>query len=158
MRVRLYLHFALWCALFAIFLWISVPMVGPAITENRFGPVETNRSIDDYLRVLAGIEHAADKLSDTFARLDKKGSLVIFVRKENSPSEFLGMIIGYLAWPREVQVFSVSGPTVEKELADIKPSSVAGVVFCSVNPPAWLQTRVRLGSNVVLVPITEAAP
>lgn len=133
-------------------------MVGQAIRENRFGPAETNRSIDDYLRVLAGTEHATDKLSDTFARLDKEGSLVIFVRNENSPSEFLGMMIGYLSWPRQVQLIKVAGPTVEKELAEIKPGVVAGVVFCSVNPPPWLTNGMRLGSSMILVPGTGLRP
>jgi hypothetical protein len=67
-------------------------------------------------------------------------------------------MIGYVSWPREVQLIKVSGPTVENELTEIKPSSVTGVVFCSVEPPAWLQHRVRLGSNVILVPVSEAAP
>ena len=158
MRAFRYFHFSVWCALFAVFAWISVPIIGSAIRENRVGPIETNRSIDAYLGALSGIEHGSEKLPDVFRRLGKDGSLIIFVRDENAQSEFLGMMIGYVSWPREVQVIKVAGPTVEKELADIKPSSVAGVVFCSVNPPAWLQHRVPLGSSITLVPVTEAAP
>jgi hypothetical protein len=158
MRLRQYLHYALWCALFAVFIWISGPIVGSAVRENRVGPTETNRSIDAYLNALSGIEHGSEKLPDVFRRLGKDGSLVIFVREDNAQSEFLGMMIGYVSWPREVQMVKVSGPTVEKELADIKPGSVAGVVFCSVNPPSWLQNRVHLGSSIILVPITESVP
>jgi hypothetical protein len=155
---RRYLHFAFWSGLFAVFAWISVPIVGSAVRENRIGPIETNRSIDDYLVALTGIEHGSEKFPDTFRHLGKEGKLVIFVGDGNSQSEFLGMMIAYISWPREVQVVKVQGPTVEKELADIKPGSVAGVVFCSVDPPAWLQPRVRLGWNITLVPVTEAAP
>jgi hypothetical protein len=158
MRLRHYLHLALWCALFAVFIWISGPIVGSAIMENRVGPAETNRSIDAYLNALTGIEHGSEKLPDVLRRLGKNGSLVIFVRNENAQSEFIGMMVGYVSWPREVQVIKVPGPTVEKELADIKPGSVAGVVFCSVNPPPWLQNRVRLGSSIILVPVTQTAP
>ena len=61
MRVRVYLHFALWWALFAIFVWISAPIVGSAIKENGIGPVETNTSIDSYLRALT-------ELGETFHR------------------------------------------------------------------------------------------
>ena len=158
MRWRLYLHFGLWSALFAVLIWISAPIVGRAIMENRIGPAETNRSIDDYLRALTGIENGSEKLPDTFRRLGKEGPLVIFVRNENAQSEFLGMMIGYVSWPREVRVIKVAAPTVEKELADIKPDSVAGLVFCAVNPPSWLGHRIRLGSSIVLVPVPEAAP
>jgi hypothetical protein len=158
MRLSHYLHLALWCALFAVFIWLSGPIVGLAVMENRVGPAETNRSIDAYLNALTGIERGSEKLPDVFGRLGKDGSLVIFVRNENAQSEFIGMMVGYVSWPREVQVIKVPGPTVEKELADIKPGSVAGVVFCSVNPPAWLQNRVRLGSSIILVPVTQTAP
>jgi hypothetical protein len=158
MRLRLYLHFALWCALFAAFVWISAPIVGPAIMENRVGPIEANASIDTYLRALTGIEHGSERIPDIFRRLGKEGVLVIFVRDENAPSEFLGMLIGYVSWPREVRVIKATEATVEKEVADIKPGSVAGFVFCSVDSPNWLEKRVRLGSDIILVPVTEAAP
>ena len=151
----IYLHLALWCALFAVFVWISAPIVGPAVMENRIGPADTNRSIDAYLGALTGIEHGSEKLPDTFRRLGKDGRLVIFVRDENAQSEFLGMMVGYVSWPREVQIIKVAAPTVEKELADIKPGSVAGVVFCSINPPNWLGNRVRLGSSIILVPVSQ---
>jgi hypothetical protein len=158
MRVTQYFHFALWCSLFVVFIWISAPILGPAIMENRVGPTDTNRSIDAYLQALIGIERGSEKLPDTFQRLGKSGRIVIFVRDENAQSEFLGMMIGYVSWPREVQLIKVAGPTVEKELANIDPHSVAGVVFCSVNPPSWLGHRIRLGSSLVLVPVTESAP
>lgn len=158
MRLRHYLHLALWCALFAVFIWLGAPIIGSAVMENRVGPAETNRSIDEYLNALTGIEHGSEKLPDVLGRLGKDGSLVIFVRSENSQSEFIGMMVGYVSWPREIQVVKVPGPTVEKELADIRPGSVAGVVFCSVNPPPWLQNRVRLGSSIILVPVTQTAP
>jgi hypothetical protein len=80
------------------------------------------------------------------------------VRNENAQSEFLGMMVGYVSWPREVQLIKVATPTVEKELVDINPNSVAGLVFCSVSPPSWLGKRVQLGSSIVLVPIAEPAP
>jgi hypothetical protein len=158
MRLRVYLHFALWCALFAAFVWISAAIVGSAIKENRVGPIEANTSIDTYLRALSAIEHGSEKIPDTFRRFGKEGPLVIFVHDDNAQSEFLGMMIGYVSWPREVRVIKVREATVEKEVADIKPDSVAGLVFCSVNPPAWLEKRVRLGSDIILVPVAEAGP
>jgi hypothetical protein len=158
MRVTQYFHFALWCSLFAVFIWSSAPIVGPAIRENRVGPADTNRSIDAYLHALTGIEHGSEKLPATFQRLGKIGRIVIFVRDENAQSEFLGMMVGYVSWPREVQLIKVAGLTVEKELANIEPHTVAGVVFCSVNPPSWLGHRIHLGSSIVLVPVTEANP
>lgn len=155
MRWQSHFHIAFWTGLLAIFVWISAPIVGPAIMENRIGPSDTNHSIDAYLGALTGIERGSEKLPDTFQRLGKSGRLIIFVRDENAQSEFLGMMIGYVSWPREVQIIKVAGATVEKEIAEIQPGSVAGVVFCSINPPSWLGNRVRLGSSIILVPVTQ---
>ena len=157
-RVRFYLHVALWCALFGAFAWISGPIVGPAVMENRIGPIEVNRSIDAYLGALTGLEHGSEKLPDTFQRLGRTGLLIVFVRGDYAQSEFLGMMVGYVSWPREVRLIKVTTPTVERELADINPNSVAGLVFCSVNPPAWLEKRIRLGPSIVLVPLPEKEP
>src|SRR5436309_1077700 len=138
MSWRSYLHIALWSGLFGIFVWISAPMVGSAVMENRIGAPETNHSIDAYLRALTGIERGSEKLPGAFHRLGKEGRLVVFVRDANAQSEFLGMMVAYVSWPREIQIIKVKAPTVEKELAEIQPRSVAGVVFCSINPPIWL--------------------
>ena len=156
--MRVFLHWVLWAALFAVFIWIALPMVASAIKENRFGPTDTNRSIDAYLGALTGVDHGSEKLPDRFQRLGKGGKLVVFVRDENAQSEFLGMMVGYVSWPREVQIINVPGPTVEKEISHIEPGTVAGVVFCSVDPPPWLQHRISLGTGMILVPVTEAAP
>lgn len=158
MRWRFYLHFALWSALFAALVWISAPMVGSAVMENRVGPAETNKTIDYYLSTLTSVQNGAEKFPEAFQRLGKDGRLIIFVRGGNPQSEFLGMMMGYISWPREVQLISVPGDMVDKEIVNIKPGTVAGVVFCSVNPPEWLQNRVRFGSSIILVPVTQAAP
>ncbi len=158
MRWRFYLHFALWSALFAVFIWISAPIVGSSVMENRIGPAETNASIDTYLRALTGIEHASEELPDAFRHLGRGGRIIIFVRDENSQSKFIGMLIGYVSWPREVQIIVVSSEAVDQELAGIQPGLVAGVVFCSVSPPPWLQNRIRLSSKIILVPVTESTP
>ncbi|HLW36197.1 MAG TPA: hypothetical protein VKS98_11110 [Chthoniobacterales bacterium] len=158
MRWRFYLHLGLWSALFVVLIWISAPIVGSAVMENRVGPAETNRSIDSYLSVLTKVDRASDKFSDAFQGLGKEGRLIIFTRDGNPQSEFLGMIMAYISWPREVQLIKVPGDTVDKELVDIKPGMVAGVLFCSVNPPPWLENRVKLGSRIILVPVTRASP
>jgi len=158
MRWRFYLHLGLWSALFVVLVWFSAPIVGSAVTESHVGPAETNRSIDAYLSALTGIEHGSEKLPDAFQHLGKDGRLIIFTREKDSPSEFLGMMIGYISWPREIQLIKVPEDTVDKELSDIQPGLVAGVVFCSVNPPSWLGNRVRLGSGIILVPVTQASP
>jgi len=155
MQLRLYIHIGLWCALFAVFLAFAIPIVGPALVENQIGPAEVNRSIDAYILALTGIEHGSEKLPDVFSRLPKAGPLIIVVRKDDSQSEFLGMMIGYVSWPREIKLIKLATPTAEKELAGINPDSISGLVFCLVDPPAWLGKPIRLGSSIFLVPLPK---
>lgn len=156
MRWRFYLHLGIWSALFVILIWISAPIVVPAVMENRIGAPETNKSIDYYLSALTKVDRGSDKYSDAFRRLGKDGRLIIFTRNGNSQSEFLGMMMAYISWPRDVQLIKVPGDTVDKELVNIKPGTVAGVLFCSVNPPSWLENRVQLGAGIILVPVTQS--
>jgi hypothetical protein len=155
MQLRLYIHIGLWCALFALFLAFGIRVVRPAIVENQIGPVEKNRSIDAYILALSGVEHGSEKLPDVFRRLPNAGPLIIVVRNDNSQSEFLGMMIAYISWPREIKLLEVATPTAEEELAGINPDSIAGLVFCSVDPPAWVGKSIRLGSSIVLVPLPK---
>src|SRR5262245_43042293 len=99
MQLRFYLHVALWCALLALFVGISIPNVGRAVLENKIGPVNPNHSTDSYLEGLTRVRDGSELFStliDTFPR-DK--SIVIFVDSESSPSKFLGMVVAYLSWP-----------------------------------------------------------
>ena len=154
------LHVSVWSALLGIFLFQSAPIVGHAVSENKIGPIEASHSIDAYLQALTGISSGSQRLNDAVRRLPEGKPLVIFVRDQNSQSEFLGMLIAYLSWPREVRIVKLQRTTAEREVAAINPHSVAGLMFCSVDPPPWLGKGVRLGSSILLVavPAHEVKP
>lgn len=160
MRIRVYvpviLHRAMSASLVAVFLFYSAPMIYHELLSKRIGTVEPNHSIDTYLRGLTGIPNGSQQLGEALDRLPLKKPLVIFTRNENAQSEFLGMLLGYLSWPREIRIVEVVGPAADKDVAAIDPASAAGLAFCSVNPPPWLGKGIHLGSSVVLVPTPDA--
>ena len=152
------LHVSVWSALLGIFLFRSAPIVGHAVSENKIGPIEASHTIDNYLRTLTGLRNASQRLDEVFQSLPKNKPLIIFVRADNPPSGFLGMLIAYLSWPRDVRIVKLRNTPVEQEVAAIDPSSAAGLAFCSVSPPPSLGKAIRLGSNILLVPVPEANP
>jgi len=152
MRIRFYLHIGLWCALFAVFLALSIPIVGPAIVENKIGPIDSNHSTDSYLRGLTHVRNGSELFSNLIETLPRDKSLVIFVDAESSPSEFLGMLVAYLSWPRDVRIVKIRAATLEREITAAKSPSVAGLLFCSVKPPASLTGGTHFGSAIVFVP------
>jgi hypothetical protein len=152
MRARLYLHIGLWCVLFAVFLALSLPIVGPAILENKIGPIDPNHSTDSYLSGLTRVRNGSQLFSNLLETVPAKKSLVIFVDAESSSSEFLGMLVAYLAWSHDVRIVKVRGASLEQEIAAAKSSAVAGLFFCSIKPPASLTGGTHFGSAIIFVP------
>ena len=151
-RVRFYLHATLWCALLALFLALGIPTVGPAVRENKLGPVEPNHSTDSYLSGLTHIRNGSQLFSNLIDTLPRDKSLIIFVNTESSPSEFLGMLVAYLSWPVDVRIVKVRPETLERQVSAANSSSIAGFIFCSVKPPASLTGGIHFGSEIVFVP------
>ena len=152
MKARHYLHIGLWCALFAVFLARSLPIVGPAILENKIGPIDPNHSTDSYLFGLTRLNNGSQLFSDLLEAVPREKSFVIFVDAESPPSEFLGMLVAYLSWPHDVRIVKVRAATLEQETAAAQSSSIAGLFFCSVKPPASLTGVTHFGSAIIFVP------
>jgi hypothetical protein len=152
MRERHYLHIGLWCALFAVFLALSLPIVGRAILENKIGPIDPNHSTDSYLSGLTRVRNGSQLFSNLLEAVPREKSFVIFVDAESSPSQFLGMLVAYLSWPHDVRTVKVRGATVAQETAAAQSSSIAGLFFCSVKPPASLTGGTHFGSAIIFVP------
>jgi hypothetical protein len=152
------LHVSVWSALLGTFLFQSAPIVGHAVAENNIGSIDANHTLDNYLQTLTGLRNGSQRVDEVLQSLPKNRPLVIFVRGDNPPSDFLGMLVGYLSWPRDVRIVKLRNTTVDQEVAAIAPSSVAALVFCSVSPPPSLGKAIRLGSNILLVPVPEANP
>src|SRR5256885_16947457 len=107
--MRTYLHAGFWCALFAIFIALSIRTVGPAILETKIGPIDPNHSTDSYLSGLTHVRNGSQLFSNLLETVPAKKPLIIFVDAESSPSEFLGMLVAYFAWPHDVRIVKVRG-------------------------------------------------
>jgi len=158
MRLRFYLHGALWCALFALFVGISIPNVGRAVLENKIGPASPNHSTDSYLEGLTRVRNGSELFSSLIDTLPQDESIVIFVDSESSPSKFLGMIVAYLSWPHRVKTVAVTPATFADEVAAVKQDSVGAAVFCALKPPVWVKNKSDFGTRITFVPIASLTP
>jgi len=158
MRVRSYLHFALWSVLFAFFLGISIPSVGRAVLENKVGPVNPDHLTDSYLEGLTRIRNGSELFSRLVGTLPRDKSIVILVDSQSSPSKFLGMVVAYLSWPHEVRTITVTPVTFAGEVTAVKQDSIGAAIFCALKPPSWVTTRTEFGTNITFVPIASLNP
>ena len=154
MRIGFLLHITFWSALLAVFVARSIPTVGPAVLENKIGPIDPNYSTDVYLRGLTHVRDGTRLFSDLINILPRDKSLVIVVNAGNSPSEFLGMLVAYLSLPLDVRIIEVRPETMEREIMTARSASVAAFFFCSVKPPPSLTNGSRFGSEIIFVPNT----
>jgi len=120
--------------------------------ESKIGRIDPNHSIDNYLQGLTGVSNGSERFSEVLARLEANKRLIVFVNDESPPSSFLGMLVSYVSWPRDVRIINVHKTGVDRELAMIQSSEVAGVVFCSVSAPTWTSNGIHFGRNIVIVP------
>src|ERR1700736_5349644 len=158
MRIRFYLHVGLWCALFAVFLARSLPIVESVVLENKIGPIDPNHSTDSYLNGLTHVRNGSQLFSNLLEAVRREKFFVIFVDAESSPSQFLGMLAAYLSWPHDVRIVRVRGAALEREIAAAKSSAIAGLFFCSVKPPASVTGGTHFGSAIIFVPSVRLAP
>lgn len=158
MRTRFYLHVALWCVLFAIFLAVSVREVARAVVENKIGPINANHSTDSYLEGLTRVRNGSELFSNLLDTLPRDRSIVIFVDSESSPSKFLGMVVAYLSWPREVKTVAVSPANYASEVESVKQDSVGAAIFCALKPPVWVKNKTEFGTRITFVPIGSLNP
>jgi hypothetical protein len=158
MRIRFYLHLLLWCVLLAIFLAIGIPTISRAVLENKIGPVNPNHSTDAYLEGLTRVRNGSELFLNLLETLPREKSVVIFVDSESSPSKFLGMLVAYLSWPRDVKTIAVTPASYARDVESVKQDSIGAAIFCALKPPVWVKTETNFGTKITIVPIASLNP
>lgn len=164
-HIPIALHTILWAGLGCILIFSTAPGLYRDIRSSRIGPVDPNRSIEPYFRGLTGVANGPQRLGDILDSLPQQKPLVIFVRADNAQnateqndifqSQFLGMLVAYICWPREVRMVRVNSETLRPQVVAVGSNSAAGMVFCGLPAPSGLGPSIHLGSGITLVPAVE---
>ena len=154
---RLMLH-TLCAAIFGCaFVAMALPKVLPAVKDGSVRSLTAFQTSDTYLFACAEMTDGSRLLLDVFDALPTNKPIGVVVQEASAVSNYLGMLIAYLGWPREIKLIAnpEAGPSQKNEPID--PASFTAIFFCGVTPPARLGTGIRLGSHLVFVPIPETA-
>jgi hypothetical protein len=159
------LHTILWAVLGCSLIFQSAPGLYRDVRFGKIGPIDPNRSIELYFRGLTGIANGPQHLGDILEFLPRQRPLLIFVRDDSaksvnernaiSQSQFLGMLVAYICWPRDVRMVRVNGETLRPQVAAVTANSVAGMAFCGLAAPSGLGKPIHLGLGITLVPAIE---
>ena len=88
-----------------------------------------------------------------FSALPAGSPVVVIFPDGNWSANFTAFILTYFGWPREVRLVPVSRENAKSRLDGLDRASLAAIFFCGVNPPAQMQPVIRLGRDLVIVPI-----
>ena len=144
-------HRLFWTVLATALLFTSGPRIFRALVADSFGPIERFYSTDNYLGGITGASKPSQKIVEILTALPPQKPILIIVREKDEPGYFLGMTVAYLAWPRTVQIHALSGGSCDAMLAKVNPASLAAVVFCRVQQPAWVPAGTRIGRSASIV-------
>ncbi len=143
---------AFWAAVCLIYIIGSAPRLVKALRADAFNAPAAFHSTDKYLAATAGMTDGSRRIGDALTLLPDKKRPIGIVKSEEPVSSFIGMVVAYLAWPREIRFISAATGVTSDAGEGLDRRCLSGVVFCDVSTPSWARKRVQLGPSVSLVP------
>ncbi len=117
-------------------------------------PYHTTNS---YLLRLLKIRDGSERLLWAFSSLPRNRPIAVVLREGDDEGTFLGYVVSYFAWPREVRFVSVKPGTSLRVLHSLDQTTLAAILFCGIDPPPAMRPLIPIGSGLIMIP-TAAAP
>lgn len=106
---------------------------------------------------LLKVHNGSERLLQAFSALPPKAPVAVILPDGNEESIFLGYIVSYFAWPREVRFVPATRANAAEQLRSLDRTSLGAIFFCGIDPPTGMQPVVPIGSHLVMIP-TAAMP
>jgi hypothetical protein len=143
-------HSLLWGIFGCAFVAGAAPRVWEAIGQRHFGPILPYHTTNSYMVGLLKVQDGSERLSKVFAVLSREKPVAVVLPAENEHAIFLGYLVSYFAWPREVRSVPVTRANSAEQLQSVEDSAPGAIFFCGIEPPADRQPVVRLGANLLM--------
>ncbi len=135
---------------------VGAPRVWEALHLTAPGHVLPNHTTNSYTLALLKVPNGSERLLQAFDALPPKRPIAVVLPDGDDPSIFLGYLVSYFAWPREVHSVPVTRANATRRLQALDRASLAAIFFCGIDPPAAMQPVMQIGSGLVMIP--TAAP
>jgi hypothetical protein len=139
------------------FVIMGAPRVWEAIRERSFGPIQPYHTTNSYAVALLKVHHGSERLIQVFSALPPTRPIAVILLDGNDESIFVGSLVSYFGWPREMRSVPVRRANAARQLQSLDRASLAAIFFCGIDPPAAMPPVIRIGSGLVMVP-TAATP
>ncbi|MFL6531661.1 MAG: hypothetical protein ACJ8HU_09450 [Chthoniobacterales bacterium] len=118
-------------------------------------------SSDRDIEGLCGIDHGSERIRQTLAALPSKKRLVILLPAHDASSAYFASLVGYAAWPRQVDAIEIDPRATVARVRALNPKTFAAILFLRLPPPPFVPRGVRWASGLTFVPSpagTETTP
>jgi hypothetical protein len=141
-------YFLIWALLFLVFFVRTVPRLWIDLHREKIPMPSPTSSMDRRLGPVLQLDKPSATLTQTFARLPADCRLIIVCPEDKNDWKFVRYAIGYLTWPREMDVVRL-GPN--ESFAGVASEHTA-VLFCGLPAPLNSNTdRTIIGPKMVLL-------
>lgn len=148
----------MWLGAGLAFVLLSAEKIKPKLHFSAIRNRGEFASTDSYLAPLTGVSNPSARLLKILDRLPQDKSVVLVVPDDGPRSAFIEQNVAYLSWPREVIWLCANVKQPEQALFNLRPSSLAAVIFWEVTPFARLKQGIRVGATQVIVPLAAPVP
>ena len=143
-----------WALALTAFVGIALPQVATALRAGTNAPITAFHSTDAYLSACLHTLNGSQIVLDTLASLPAHKPIVVFIPKRDDCGALVSMIVGYLAWPRDVRSVAVDLSQNGTDISQVDAASLEAAMFCGLEPPpAWRAIGIRVAPNLVVVPL-----
>lgn len=112
-------------------------------------PYHTTNS---YMVSLLGVQNGSEQIVRAFSALPRDKPAAVVVVRGDEESIFLGYLVSYFAWPREVRTIEVTSNTVADRLKSFDRTAVSAIIFCGTNALPEMTPVLPIGSRLLMVP------
>ena len=141
------------CASLAVtFLVVGAPGIRQA-WRGRFPQIHADHSTDEELFWALEVPDGSRRLRAAFAKLADTRPVAVILPEGRMDKLFLGLVVNYFGWPREVTIVPVTKENAASRLQALDQSALGAIFFCETPPPPGMETPIPIGAGLVMVPI-----
>lgn len=144
---------AITCAVLGCaFVVVGAPHVWEALRAQHFGPALPYHTSNIYFSGLLHIPNGSERLQYAFSALPPDRPVAVVLRDDDEESTFVGYLVSYFGWPREVRFLPLKPENAAGQLQSLDRAPLGAIFFHGIDPPVTMQPVIRIGSGLVMIP------
>ena len=148
---RRHVHAAVCILLCTAFVALSARRVWSGLTVATFAPMGPFQTTDRDIAGLSGLQNGSERIILTLAALPRGKKFVLVLKEGDAASIYFALMVGYLAWPREVVALQVTAQNAAALVRPLTREALAGYLFCRLPPPPFLPPGQEWAPGLIFV-------